>query len=506
MLSGKGMFVWQIPRCGQAQQIADLAALAGFNYVLIKVADGTGAYHGEYDNPTDYVTPLVEALRANQVQPVGWHYVYGANPAGEAAIALQRIRQYSLRDYVLDAEKEYKGRNSQAAQFMAALRDGAPEVSFGLSSYRFPTLHPELPWAEFRAECDYDAPQVYWQSAHNPGAQLRRCVTEFGRFKRQLPLIPTGAAYREHGWEPTAAEVIEFIQTARELGLGGINYWELYDALYVLPAAVWEAITGSEQPEPPEPPAPVDRVAVNVDMLNLRNAPVVSAGTVIGYAPRESAWTVTGRVRDDQGRTWVQSGPTAHLAEWLTRPIVNPPSAPTHPDGFELPVGTDAERASNVIWPGDWFDALPYLYKNAGSYHTGADLNLNKPTWNSDAGAPVHAISAGQVIFVGVLPDTWGTVIVIRHAPLSDGTPVYSRCAHLASVAVSAGDQVSKGQQVGTIGTMPGYPGRDHLHFDISCTDILADDPGHWPGADRASVIANYVDPKLFLQAHREGS
>jgi hypothetical protein len=58
---------------------------------------------------------------------------------------------------------------------------------------------------------------------------------------------------------------------------------------------------------------------------------------------------------------------------------------------------------------------------------------------------------------------------------------------------------------VGTIGTMPGKPGWEHLHFDVSFTDVLADNPGHWPGADKAAVIANYRDPMAFLTTHKDG-
>lgn len=53
-----------------------------------------------------------------------------------------------------------------------------------------------------------------------------------------------------------------------------------------------------------------------------------------------------------------------------------------------------------------------------------------------------------------------------------------------------------------------GGAGSEHLHFDVSCTDILADNPGHWPGGGaegRASVIANYVDPKQFLRQYHDG-
>lgn len=187
----------------------------------------------------------------------------------------------------------------------------------------------------------------------------------------------------------------------------------------------------------------------------------------------------------------------------------DPPIIPTHPDGFDAPVGTDAERAIGVIWPGLWRDANGYCNSYSMGYHTGADLNLNSPTWNLDKGAPVYAISDGVVTFAGLLPGTWGYVVVIKHRPLSDGTPVYSRYAHLkpGSVIVNAGEEVHKGCMIGAIGGMPGQANSEHLHFDISCTDILATEPGHWPGfneAGRLGVLEHYVDPAKFLRDYRD--
>ena len=77
---------------------------------------------------------------------------------------------------------------------------------------------------------------------------------------------------------------------------------------------------------------------------------------------------------------------------------------------------------------------------------------------------------------------------------------MYSRYAHLATIAVDVGDVVAVGAKLGTIGTMPGKPGWEHLHFDVSLTDVLLGEPGHWPGSDRAAVVANYVDPAEWLR------
>lgn len=246
MLEGKGFFTWKIPKCenGDAGQIAAHAKAAGLTHMLLKVADGTVIYHGTWGDPTDYTTPVVNALRSKGIKVWGWHYIYGDYPTSEANVAIARIRQYNLDGYVLDVEKEYKdpGKRSAAKQFMATLRAACPDLSIALSSYRFPSYHPQIPWAEFLERCDINMPQVYWLKSHNPADQLERSVSELQAKKPSLPIIPTGAAFREYGWQPTDAEVLEFFNKAKELNLAGVNFWEWSDARSGIIPGVWETI------------------------------------------------------------------------------------------------------------------------------------------------------------------------------------------------------------------------------------------------------------------------
>ena len=69
-----------------------------------------------------------------------------------------------------------------------------------------------------------------------------------------LPLIPTGAAYSEHGWTAQAREIIEFMQTAYDAGLEGVNFWVWHHAMNL---RLWDTIAQfpwiveGEIPEPP---------------------------------------------------------------------------------------------------------------------------------------------------------------------------------------------------------------------------------------------------------------
>lgn len=175
-------------------------------------------------------------------------------------------------------------------------------------------------------------------------------------------------------------------------------------------------------------------------------------------------------------------------------------------DGFDAPVGTEGERRASELWPGEWTDANPfgnyYRLRDSFNYHTGADLNLNKPKWDSDRGLPVYAAASGTVTFAGRMRH-WGNLVVIRHDPVAENGPsVYTRSAHLGRIDVERGQRVQRGQQIGTVG-QDEYNGPFHLHFDVSPTEVLFNDPGDWPGLDRRRVLRDYIDPKDFIVRHR---
>ena len=166
---------------------------------------------------------------------------------------------------------------------------------------------------------------------------------------------------------------------------------------------------------------------------------------------------------------------------WKTGPLYIPP------------VGTEEERASGNVWPGDWIDATGYLTWYFDKWwHTGADLNLNKPAFDADAHAPVYAIGDGIVYAVRKYSG-WDNVICVRHEHC------LSRYAHGENLQVRRGRLVKQGDYLMDIGNAAGgYP--YHLHFDIARLDArMVDYPGDWPGADKERVIRDYYDPKQYL-------
>jgi len=171
------------------------------------------------------------------------------------------------------------------------------------------------------------------------------------------------------------------------------------------------------------------------------------------------------------------------------------PEPPSECEEFDFPVG-DPDT-----WPNGWENSNGYaaLYVNPStgnqSYHTGADLNLNVPALDSDRGADVRSIKEGTVIHAGWYP-VWGNVVVIEH-PFLDGV-IYSRYGHIDNVLVRQNQLVSRGDKIGSVGR-DALGGPFHLHFDISATSVLRNNPEDWPGMSLDRVLKDYVDPIKFI-------
>ncbi len=237
---GKGMYIWQVYSCegGDPKKIAAACVAAGFRHVYLKIADGRFVYPSGVD-----LRPLVDELHAVGIEVWGWQYVYLFDPTAEAKVAAARVKELNLDGFIIDAEVECKGRKSAAVTYTSLLRQLLPGVSIGLSSYRFPHYHLDFPWKEFRERVDFDTPQVYWEQAHNAGAQLASSYAEFQSMTPRLPYVPTGAAYKWNGWSATPADVTQFIARANALGLSAFNFWSWQHARQI--AGMWEAIAGA---------------------------------------------------------------------------------------------------------------------------------------------------------------------------------------------------------------------------------------------------------------------
>ncbi|MFF9623106.1 M23 family metallopeptidase [Streptomyces griseosporeus] len=116
-------------------------------------------------------------------------------------------------------------------------------------------------------------------------------------------------------------------------------------------------------------------------------------------------------------------------------------------------------------------------YRTGGSLwssgsHTGIDFH-------AASGTTVHAVGYGTVVEAG-WGGAYGNQVVIR---MNDGT--YTQYAHLSSVAVSVGQHVTAGQQIGLSGATGNATG-PHLHFEARTSPEYGSD----------------IDPVAYLRMH----
>ncbi|HRH96682.1 MAG TPA: M23 family metallopeptidase [Prosthecobacter sp.] len=130
--------------------------------------------------------------------------------------------------------------------------------------------------------------------------------------------------------------------------------------------------------------------------------------------------------------------------------------------------------------------------------HLGDDLN-GIGGENSDLGDPVFAAGAGRVVYAGIPHESWGKMILIAHRlPDGDelGPVVQTMYAHLESVQVRTGQEVQRGDVIGTVGTAKSAP-LAHLHFEVRVGPYVN------PGQGYADTALNRVAPEQFIRAHR---
>lgn len=277
ILSGKGMFVWQVKELdrGDVKLAASEAAEAGFSHVLVKVLDGAQPYNQKpiYDISGRFLRwedvllePFVEAFQKEGIEVWGWQWLNFWNAKAEAQAAKARVKQLNLKGFVINGEGPVKNKPTQTVDYIRELNGIGVPTAF--SSYRRPDLHPEVYWSAWIGTVDIMMPQVYWLHARNSGAQLLRSMAEYEKLYQRLKIsyrrvyIPTGAAFSEWGWAAKPGEVQEFMQVAKDQGLPAVNFWRWAHSRQL---KIWETISAFdyprwEEPEPTPEPGPASRI------------------------------------------------------------------------------------------------------------------------------------------------------------------------------------------------------------------------------------------------------
>lgn len=280
---GKGMFIWRGVNCakGNVPVAVALCKSSGIAWVAVKMLDGIFPYE------STWLDMAIAEFRNAGIQVWGWQYIYGQNPAGEASAAKKIIAKYKPDGFIIDAEGEftYNLQVLRATDYLNVL--GHP-VPLGLTSYRFPSLHPEFPWNVFEDRVDVGFPQVYWQPTRGTTLgvlpETRRSLIEYKKVGYN-DIVPIGRAYIGDGHPaPTEGEIAAFLSEVKTQNCPAAGFWAL-DFIYIHVGGPkrMEAISQFIWADT-LPPAPPDTKpqAYKVTAFNLRvrNAPGMDSPTV----------------------------------------------------------------------------------------------------------------------------------------------------------------------------------------------------------------------------------
>lgn len=147
-------------------------------------------------------------------------------------------------------------------------------------------------------------------------------------------------------------------------------------------------------------------------------------------------------------------------------PVPNPTPAPAPVGDFVTPLADMSKRGDGYISNGGC------VSRTCGG-HSGVDFT-------APSGTPVRAVAAGKVI-VGGAGAAYGNHVTIDH-----GNGVWTLYAHLSSVSVSAGTQVSAGATIGKVGSTGTSTGA-HLHFEVRTNGLQ---------------FNGFLDPVAWLKSH----
>lgn len=208
---------------------------------------------------------------------------------------------------------------------------------------------------------------------------------------------------------------------------------------------------------PQELPAPVTTADTDLAALGLSSADVAAADRRMAQTVRLAvAVTAIDRALDR-----LDLPPTAGPA------LIADPFSPAALDAHArllaarlpgLPLATPLRVAYQKSSP---FGVRVHPITGLTILHTGVDLV-------APAGTPIFATGAGHVLRSG-LAGGYGNMVEVQHA---DG--LVTRYAHMQSLAVAAGDPVTAGTVVGTLGSTGESTG-PHLHYEVRRGEVPVD-------------------------------
>lgn len=169
---------------------------------------------------------------------------------------------------------------------------------------------------------------------------------------------------------------------------------------------------------------------------------------------RDQRQQALARVKENE-REWVAeadalSRPSAAVASQVSSAQASAPSPSPSPAGLVWPISGPITSPFGMRW---------------GKLHPGLDISAG-------TGTPIQAAASGRVI-IAAYSGGYGNLVVIDH-----GGGLATAYAHQSRIAVGVGDQISRGQVIGYVGST-GFSTGPHLHFEVRVNGSPVDPMGY---------------------------
>lgn len=224
-------------------------------------------------------------------------------------------------------------------------------------------------------------------------------------------------------------------------------------------------------------------------VLSVCVAVAVLAATVLLARPTLAQEAVPAANTADTARPAAETTPDTASQGALPEESLLPEDVVTQGGAVE---SSSFEPAGGFILP---LSQYRYYSRKMSFYHKGDDLA-------AEAGTPVLA-AAGGTVTVAQWHYSYGNCIVIDHGADTQGQHWYTLYAHLRDLLVEAGQTVSQGEQIGTVGST-GNTTSMALHFELRCGNTLLAPTLYLPYTETIPALA--ATQGLLLPAMTEDS
>ena len=211
------------------------------------------------------------------------------------------------------------------------------------------------------------------------------------------------------------------------------------------------------------------------------------SGVVVTVGPTDTLETLAARYRVKPAEIVDANkleDPNLIIGQTLTVPgalgsaIATPKPRPAAPVASRPKTSSGGSSSGGSAKPPARYSGGAFAWPVAGGYisqyyhygHYAIDIA-------ADRGTTVKAAASGVVTYAGWKSNGGGYQVWISH-----GSGLYTTYNHLSSVSVGRGQRVSRGQQVGRVGSS-GYATGPHLHFEVWRGPV-------WDGGSRVNPLA----------------